>query len=84
MTGKIALYLDNDYLNFLDDIKNRLKTAQIRASLAVNKELIHFYWGLGKDLIEKQRQFFGITSSKANLIIDNNMQCAANFKTASA
>ena len=57
MTEKMPLHLDNDYLNFLDDIKNRLKTAQIRASLAVNKELIHFYWGIGKDLIEKQRQF---------------------------
>jgi len=57
MTEKMPLHLDNDYLNFLDDIKNRLKTAQIRASLAVNKELIHFYWSLGKDLIEKQMQF---------------------------
>lgn len=57
MTEKTPLHLDNDYIEFLDDIKKRLKTAQIRASIAVNKELLHFYWGLGKELIEKQKQF---------------------------
>lgn len=36
-------------------IKERLKTAQIKAALAANSELILFYWGLGQDLIEKQK-----------------------------
>ncbi|WP_131795570.1 PDDEXK nuclease domain-containing protein [Fluoribacter gormanii] len=35
--------------------KPRLQTAQIRAALAANSELIQFYWGLGKELIEKQK-----------------------------
>jgi Uncharacterized conserved protein len=57
MTTQSILHLDKNYLTFLDNIKNRLKAAQIRAALAVNKELIHFYWGLGTDLIAKQKQF---------------------------
>jgi predicted nuclease of restriction endonuclease-like (RecB) superfamily len=52
-----ALQLDKNYTNFLNDIKNRLKKAQIRAALAANSELIKFYWQLGCDLIEKQKAF---------------------------
>lgn len=51
------LRLDNNYKNFLTEIKKRLKSAQIRATLAANSELIKFYWELGKNLIEKQKAF---------------------------
>ncbi len=51
------LHLDENYTHFLNDIKTRLKTAQIRAALAANRELIKFYWQLGFDLIEKQKAF---------------------------
>ncbi len=57
MNTQSLLHLDNNYINFLTEIKNKLKAAQIRAALAVNKELIQFYWGLGSDLIAKQKQF---------------------------
>ncbi len=50
-----SLHLDKDYMDFLSSIRTRLKTAQIRAALAANSELIKFYWGLGNDLIEKQK-----------------------------
>ena len=50
-----SLHLDQDYKHFLTNIKDRLKTAQIRAALAANSELIKFYWELGADLIEKQK-----------------------------
>lgn len=50
-----ALRLNQDYRHFLTDIKARLQTAQIRAALAANSELIQFYWGLGTELNEKQK-----------------------------
>ncbi len=52
-----SLKLDVNYNTFLSEIKNRLKTAQIRAALASNQALIHFYWQLGKELVEKQNSF---------------------------
>lgn len=52
-----TLSLDENYKTFLTEIKNRLKTAQIRAALAANSELIKFYWQLGSDLIEKQKTY---------------------------
>ena len=54
---KKALALDKDYKYFLENIKERLKAAQLRAALAANSELIKFYWVLGNDLIEKQKKF---------------------------
>lgn len=54
---EISLRLDENYQGFLNNIKERLKTAQIRAALAANAELIKFYWELGSDLIEKQKAF---------------------------
>lgn len=57
MTTESILHLDKDYLVFLDNIKSRLKAAQIRAALAVNKELILLYWTIGTELITKQQQF---------------------------
>lgn len=50
-----SLHLDKEYMDFFSGIKTRLKTSQIRAALAANSELIRFYWELGTDLIEKQK-----------------------------
>lgn len=52
-----TLPLDSNYINFLNEIKNRLKNAQLRVARVVNHELVNFYWELGKDLIEKQKTF---------------------------
>lgn len=50
------LQLDKQYKNLLAEIKTRLKKAQLRAAIAVNRELIQFYWEIGKLLIERQEQ----------------------------
>ncbi len=52
-----TLRLDNHYANFFNEVKERLKNAQLRAALAASRPLIHFYWQLGHDLIEKQKAF---------------------------
>jgi predicted nuclease of restriction endonuclease-like (RecB) superfamily len=54
---EIPLHLNAAYRNFLIDIKDRLKKAQIRAALAANAELVRFYWQLGMDLIEQQKKY---------------------------
>lgn len=53
----VKVYQDANYKKFLSDIKKKVKTAQIRAALAANKELISFYWQLGRDITRKQKQF---------------------------
>jgi predicted nuclease of restriction endonuclease-like (RecB) superfamily len=43
------------YAALLDDVKGRIRTAQVKAALAVNHELISLYWGIGQSIGERQR-----------------------------
>jgi len=45
---------NNEYFKWLDNLKSRIRTAQIKASLSANAELIELYWDIGKDIFEKQ------------------------------
>ena len=46
---------DSDYKNWLKDLKEKVRIAQIRAAVKVNTELLKFYWELGADIVEKQK-----------------------------
>jgi len=48
--------LDNEYKFWITSLKERIRTAQIKASIAVNEELIALYWDIGKSIVEKQEQ----------------------------
>jgi hypothetical protein len=43
------------YAELLDQLKGRIRTTQVRAALAVNRELIQLYWDIGKAIAERQR-----------------------------
>ena len=42
------------YADWLADLKSRIHTAQQRATLAVNRELVLLYWHIGRDILERQ------------------------------
>lgn len=42
------------YADWLADLKTRIHTAQQRAALAVNRELVLLYWQIGRDILERQ------------------------------
>jgi predicted nuclease of restriction endonuclease-like (RecB) superfamily len=44
------------YVNILDDLKTKIRQAQQKASLSVNKELILLYWEIGKTVIDQQKK----------------------------
>ena len=46
--------LTHEYKSWISELKTRYKQAQIKASVAVNGELLKFYFDLGKDISEKQ------------------------------
>lgn len=43
-----------DYRIWLGELKTRFRQVQIKAAVAVNTELLQFYWELGADIITKQ------------------------------
>ena len=42
------------YADWLADLKGRIHTAQQRATLAVNRELVLLYWHIGRDILARQ------------------------------
>jgi hypothetical protein len=45
---------DNDYRDFLLDLKEKVRRTQLKASMAANSVLIDFYWELGKEIVRLQ------------------------------
>ena len=48
------IQLPSGYQEFLQDLKGRIHTAQVRAALAVNRELVLLYWSIGRDILARQ------------------------------
>jgi predicted nuclease of restriction endonuclease-like (RecB) superfamily len=44
------------YDAFLQEVKARIQTAQLRAAVAVHRELVLFYWSLGRDILARQQE----------------------------
>lgn len=44
------------YADWLADLKARIHTAQQRATLAVNRELVLLYWQIGRDILARQAE----------------------------
>ncbi len=45
---------DKNYSSWLAGLKERIRAAQLKAALTVNRQLLEFYWSLGSDIVEKQ------------------------------
>lgn len=52
--SEASFILTKEYATFLHELKDHLRGARLKASLAVNRELIRLYWNIGKKIIEKQ------------------------------
>ena len=46
--------LDRDYTLWVKELVKRYRSSQIKAAIKVNKELLRYYWELGKDIEEQQ------------------------------
>lgn len=49
-----TLLIPNGYKEFFEEIKERIRAAQVRASLSVNRELVLLYWSIGRSILDKQ------------------------------
>ena len=44
------------YDRFVEGIKQRIRTAQIKAALAANAQLVLHYWEIGRDILASQKR----------------------------
>ena len=55
-----SLQLPSGYQELLQDLRRRIHTAQVRASLAVSRELVLLYWSIGRELSQRfEREGWG-------------------------
>ena len=48
--------IDSNYIQWLNDIKSRYRSAQIKATVKVNTEQLLFNWQLGRDLVTSKAE----------------------------
>lgn len=44
-----------EYKNWLRDLKQKIRQAQVKAAVQVNTAMLSFYWELGADIVERQK-----------------------------
>lgn len=59
-----------EYKKWLGSIKQKIKTAQFKAALSVNAQLMELYWELAKDIVSKQHEAYWGDSILEQLSID--------------
>jgi predicted nuclease of restriction endonuclease-like (RecB) superfamily len=48
--------LPRGYDELLGQLKERIRSAQLRAGLAVNREMVLLYWQIGRDILQRQAE----------------------------
>lgn len=46
----------SDYSTLLETLKDRIRSAQVRAALTVNRELVLLYWQIGQEILARQNE----------------------------
>ena len=49
-------FTEDEYGQWILDLKARFRSVQIKAAVAVNAELLAFYWELGGEIVAKQAE----------------------------
>ncbi len=58
MTKKMdAIKTNNEYKEFVIELKNKIRQSQLKAAVKVNYELLDLYWELGAKIVEMQKEY---------------------------
>ncbi len=64
MTTSLPTPQDDGYAALLSELKARIRSARLRAAMAVDQELILLYWDIGRDILARQSaEGWGLGSS---------------------
>jgi len=61
---------DNEYKKWLEELSKLYKNSQIKAAISVNKEMLIFYWTLGKDIVKLKAESKWGSGFYENLSLD--------------
>lgn len=66
--------IDNDYADWIAEVKHRYRSAQVKAAVKVNSEKLLFNWQLGRDLVQKKAEERWGTGVVAQVSLDLNRE----------
>lgn len=53
---EVGFVVTDDYKTWIEEVKNKIRNSQIKASVRINYEMLDLYWNLGVAICEKQKQ----------------------------
>ena len=53
--ANMTLASNSDFKSWVSQLKQDIRSAQIKAAIKVNTELLRLYWRMGADICEKQK-----------------------------
>lgn len=66
---KFNKIITSEYKEWLSQIKQKFQSSQIKASIQVNSTLLEFYWNLGNEIVEKQKNSTWGSGFFSNLVL---------------
>lgn len=54
-TDNSNVFLDSEYREWIKRLGSRIRSAQVKAAIRVNSELLRLYWAIGEELAEKAK-----------------------------
>ena len=55
MAENMTLASNSDFKSWVSQLKHDIRSAQIKAAIKVNTELLRLYWHMGADICKKQK-----------------------------
>ena len=55
MAGNMTLAGNSEFRSWVSQLKKDIRSAQVKAAIKVNTELLRLYWRMGADICEKQK-----------------------------
>ena len=55
MAGNMTLAGNSEFKSWVSQLKKDIRSAQVKAAIRVNTELLRLYWRMGSDICEKQK-----------------------------
>lgn len=55
MAGNMTLAGNSEFKSWVSQLKKDIRSAQVKAAIKVNTELLRLYWRMGSDICEKQK-----------------------------
>ena len=51
---ELKFVVSDEYRDWINTIKDKIRTSQIKASIKVNREMLELYWNIGADIVDLQ------------------------------